>query len=79
MKTLSNSRAKISQSELASSEYLTKEIEKMNRAIKDCQAKDTSTYVTLDGKPYLVTPYGAMSYEGTTTVAYSQSKQYREE
>ena len=53
-------------------------IEKVNQAIKDCKAKGTSTYITVNGKPYLVTSQGAMSYEGTITAAYSQSSQYRE-
>ena len=52
-------------------------IEKVKKAIDYCKAKGTSTYVTVNGKPYLVTSQGAMSYEGTTTAAYSQSRQYR--
>ncbi len=60
----------ISQPQLAINES----IEKVNKAIEDCKAKGTSTYITLKGKPYLVTPQGVMSYEGTATVAYSQSK-----
>ena len=63
----------ISQPPLAANES----IEKVNQAIKDCQAKGTNTYVTVNGKPYLVTPQGAMSYEGTTTAAYLQLRQSR--
>ncbi len=54
------------------------EREKLNKAREDCQARKTSTYITLNGQTYLVTPQGVMSYEGTTTVAYSQSPQARE-
>ena len=78
MKTLSDFRTKSSQPQSASSKYRREEIEKVKRAIQDCKAKETSTYITVNGKIYLVTPHGVMSYEGTTTVAYSQSKQYRE-
>ena len=55
-----------------------KEIEKVNRAIHDCKAQGTSTFITINGITYLVTAHGVMSYEGTATVAYSQSRQYRE-
>lgn len=50
-------------------------IEKVNQAIEYCKAKGTSTYVTVNGKPYLVTSEGAMPYEGTATAVYSQSRQ----
>lgn len=59
-------------------EYRQEEIEKVNRVLERCKAKGTSTYLTVKGKTYLITPKGVMSYEGTTTVAYSQSRQYRE-
>ena len=78
MKTLSNSGHKSSQPQSTIPEYLREEIEKVNRAIDDCKARGTSTYITVNGKTYLVTPHGVMSYEGTITVAYSQSQQYRE-
>ena len=65
--------------QIAQSQLVTNEsIEKVNQAIEDCKARGTSTYVTVNGKPYLVTSHGAMSYEGTTTAAYSQSRQYTE-
>ena len=64
----------ISQPQLATNNS----IEKVNKAIEDCKAKGISTYITVNGKPYLVTSEGAMSYEGTTTGAYLQSRQYRE-
>lgn len=54
----------------------TKSIEKVNKAIEYCKAKGTSTYVTVNGKPYLVTSQGAMPYEGTGTAVYSQSRQH---
>ncbi len=78
MKTISDSSTKGSQPQSAISEYRREEIEKMNRAIHDCKAKGTSTYITINGITYLVTAQGVMSYEGTATVAYSQSRQYRE-
>ncbi len=78
MKTLSDFRTKSSQPQSASSKYRREEIEKVKRAIQDCKAKETSTYITVNGKIYLVTPHDVMLYEGTTTVVYSQSKQYRE-
>jgi len=53
------------------------EIEKVNQAIKDCKARGISSYIMLEGKPYLVTSDGIMLYEGSTTVAYSESEQYR--
>ena len=68
------SRTQISPSELATTES----IENVHKAIEECKARGTSRYVTVNGKPYLVTAQGAMSYEGTTTAAYSQSRQYRE-
>ena len=78
MKTVSNSPTKISQPPLTRPEYRKEEIEKLNRTIQDCKARGTNTYITLNGKPYLVTPQGVMSYEGTATVAYSQSKRDEE-
>jgi len=74
MKIVSDSRTQISQPQSA----ITESIEEVKRVIQDCKAKETSTYITINGKPYLVTSHGAMSYEGTATVAYSQSRQYRE-
>jgi hypothetical protein len=80
MKTLNNDpRPQISQSESKNSEYSTKELEKMEQAIEDCKKNNTSNYMIFNGKPYLITPDGAMLYEGTTTVAYSQSKHSGEE
>ena len=78
MKTLENSGHKISQPQSTTPEYRREEIEKVNRVIEDCKARGTSTYITVNGKTYLVTPHGVISYEGTTTVAYSQSQQYLE-
>ncbi len=78
MKTISDSRSKGFQSQSAIPEYRREEIEMVNKAIQDCKAKGISTYITVNGITYLVTPHGVMSYEGTATVAYSQSKQCRE-
>ncbi len=78
MKTANNSRAKSFRSRGANSEYRKEEIEMINRAIQECKAKGTSTYVTVNGRTYLVTPHGVMSYDGTATVAYSQSQKCRE-
>ncbi len=79
MKTRRDFRNQSSQPQSTSiPEYRKEEIEKVNRALESCKAKGTSTYLTVKGKTYLITPNGVMSYEGTTTVAYSQSKQYRE-
>lgn len=78
MKTLNASCSQISQPQSSIPEYRREEIEKVNRAIQDCKAKGTSTYINVNGKTYLVTAQGVMSYEGTATVAYSQSGQYRE-
>ncbi len=74
MKTFDDSRTKMSAPQSAINDSR----EKVNRAIQDCKAKETSRYITFKGKPYLVTPHGAMSYEGTATVAYSQSPQCQE-
>ena len=79
MKTLIDSLIKFSQSKLADSQHPSKEIEKANQAFQQCRANKTSTYISLNGKPYLVTPHGILSYEGTTTVVYSESQQYCEE
>ena len=54
----------ISQPQLA----INDSIEKVNKAIEGCKAKGTSTYITLNGKPDLVTPHGVMSYEATVAV-----------
>ena len=78
MKTISDPRTKGSQARSTVSKYRREEIEKIDRAIQECKAKGTSTYITVHGITYLVTAHGAMPYEGTATVAYSQSRQYRE-
>ncbi len=78
MKTLTASRLRISEPQSAIPEDRREEIEKVNRAIQDCKAKGTSTYINVEGKTYLVTAGGVMLYEGTATVLYSQSRQYRE-
>ena len=78
MKTISDPRTKNSQPQSTIPKYRQEEIEKVNRTIQDCKAKGTSTYITINGITYLVTPHGVMSYEGTATVAYSQSRQCKE-
>lgn len=78
MKSVSDYRTKSSQPQSATTEYRREELEKVKKAIQDCKAKGTSTYISVNGKTYLVTCDGVMSYEGTATVAYSQSKQCRE-
>jgi|GEM_PF-3746968 len=78
MKIISDPRTKGSQARSTVSKYRKEEIEKVDRAIQDCKAKKTSTYITVHGITYLVTDRGIMPYEGTATVAYSQSRQYRE-
>ncbi len=79
MKTRRDFRNQSYQPQLTSiPEYRREEIEMVNRAIQECKAKGTSSYMTVNGRTYLVTPYGVMSYEGTATVAYSQSKKCRE-
>lgn len=60
-------------SEENQSEYLAHEKDKLARAVKECQTKQTSKYITLNGKPYLITPDGVMCYEGSSTTAYLQS------
>ena len=80
MKPLNNHpRSQISQSESENPGYSAKEVEKMEQTIKDCKKNKTSKYIIFNGRPYLVTPDGPMLYEGTTTVAYSQSKHSGEE
>ncbi|MBE9046816.1 hypothetical protein IQ255_20785 [Pleurocapsales cyanobacterium LEGE 10410] len=61
MKTANNSRAKSLRSRSAISEHRKEEIAMVNRAIQECKAKGTSTYITVNGRPYLVTPHGVMS------------------
>ena len=79
MTTKNIPRSQISQSESVNSKYSTEELDKMDKAIAECKKNKTSKYIILHGKPYLVTPNGPMLYEGTTTVAYSQSKQSGDE
>lgn len=74
MKTVNDYHPKNSQPQSAVTEYQREELERVNRAIQDCKEKGTSTYITVKGNTYLVTPHGLMSYEGTATVAYSQSR-----
>lgn len=78
MKTLSASCLQISDPRSEIPEDRREEIEKVNRAIQNCKAKGTTAYISVDGKIYLVTARGVMLYEGTGTVLYSQSRQYRE-
>ena len=58
---------------------LLQEKEKLNRVIKECRTKKTSKYIILNRKPYLITPEGVMSYEGTSTTTYSQSQKHTKE
>ena len=74
MEKFNHPHSQNSSSEKNSSEHLSHEKEKLDRAIRECQSKKTSKYIILNGKPYLITPDGVMSYEGTSTTTYSQSQ-----
>ncbi len=78
MKSLNEHRTKSSETNTARIEYAKEEVEKINRARQECKNEATSKYVNVNGKIYLVTSHGVMSYEGTATVAYSQSQQYKD-
>jgi hypothetical protein len=55
------------------SESLSREKDKLATAVKECQTQQTCKYITLNGKPYLITPEGVIAYEGSLTTAYTKS------
>ncbi len=78
MKSFDEHRTQNSAANVSIIECPKEEVEKINRARQECSNEATSKYVNVNGKIYLVTAHGVMSYEGTATVAYSQSQQYQD-
>ena len=78
MKSFDQHRTKNSPANRSIIECPKEEVEKINRARQECKNEATSKYVNVNGKIYLVTAHGVMSYEGTGTVAYSQSQECKD-